>query len=186
VSAPKTNVLFSEPLSDEADRFDRVENAVQDIRDEFDKMSPSINRLISIESDIRELHDQLKILIDNGSLAKVSKSTKPQVKKFLDESDLKDIEPIDESDLHKEVSKVVTKKVDKEAIKDVVKEAVKETDKESIKEAVKEAVKETDKDAVKDAGKKISKEGGEESGSNFLPIMPLKVGNVLPEKPAAE
>lgn len=122
----KTKILFSESLSNEADRFDRLENAVQDIRDEFDKMSPSINRLVSIESDIRELHDQLKVLINNGSLGRGGKSKGPPPKKALDESDLQDIEPIEEGDLHKEVE------------------------------------------------------------GEFLPSLPIRIGDVLPEKPAAE
>jgi len=64
----KTNRLFDESIRDDDDRFNRVEFAVQDIRDDFDKMVPAINRLISIESDIKELHKQLSILVDDGSL----------------------------------------------------------------------------------------------------------------------
>lgn len=59
--------LFSESMRDDDDRFDRLEEAVQSIRDDFDAMTPSINRLISIEKDIKELHGQLSVLISGGA-----------------------------------------------------------------------------------------------------------------------
>lgn len=64
----KPNLLFEENIRDDDDRFDRLEYAVQDIRNEFDKMTPAINRLISIENDIKELHEQLSILVDSGGI----------------------------------------------------------------------------------------------------------------------
>lgn len=73
----KTDLLFEDRLRDKDDRLDRLENAVQDIHNDFSKMLPAINRLISIEGDIKELHKQLSILVDNGSLDEESKQAKP-------------------------------------------------------------------------------------------------------------
>ncbi|MEM6831952.1 MAG: hypothetical protein AAF551_15685, partial [Bacteroidota bacterium] len=64
----KTQTLFDEELRDEDDRFARLENAVQDIRNEFDKMSPAIDRLVSIESDLKDLYEQLSVLLTQGAL----------------------------------------------------------------------------------------------------------------------
>ncbi len=60
-----TRRLFEESIRDEDDRFARVENAVQGMRDEFDELSPSIKRLIAVEKDIQELSSQLQVLIGN-------------------------------------------------------------------------------------------------------------------------
>jgi hypothetical protein len=52
--------LFSHRLSKEADRLDRLENAVQELRNDFDAMAPAIVRLVSIEGDIQTLIEQLE------------------------------------------------------------------------------------------------------------------------------
>lgn len=54
--------LFSQKLSDEDARFDRLENAVQELRNDYDAMSPAIVRLVSIEGDIQNLLKQLEVL----------------------------------------------------------------------------------------------------------------------------
>lgn len=54
--------LFSERMSDEADRLDRLENAVQELRNDFDAVTPAIARLVAIESDIQNLIQQLETL----------------------------------------------------------------------------------------------------------------------------
>jgi hypothetical protein len=54
--------LFSESLGEDA-RLDRLEAAVQAMRDEFDTVTPSINRLIAVEADIQELVAQLNTLV---------------------------------------------------------------------------------------------------------------------------
>lgn len=52
--------LFSERMRDETDRLDRLENAVQELRNDFDAMSPAIVRLVAIEGDIQNLIQQLE------------------------------------------------------------------------------------------------------------------------------
>jgi hypothetical protein len=59
-------LLFEERIRDTDDRLDRIENAVQNLSDDFNDVSPAINRLVEIENDLRELYDQLSLLI-NGS-----------------------------------------------------------------------------------------------------------------------
>ena len=58
--------LFDTSVSD-AERFERLESAVQKLRDDFDAVSPSINRLVAIEREIQGLVDQLEVLVgDQG------------------------------------------------------------------------------------------------------------------------
>lgn len=54
--------LFSQRMSDEADRIDRLENAVQELRNDFDAMAPAIVRLVAIEGDIQALIQQLEAI----------------------------------------------------------------------------------------------------------------------------
>ncbi len=67
----KTNRLFDTSAGNDDERFARLEAAVQKLRDDFDSVSPSINRLISIEGEIQSLVDQLNVLVeqDNGQQA---------------------------------------------------------------------------------------------------------------------
>ncbi len=58
-----TKRLFSESLGNENARLDRLEAAVQAMRDDFDTLTPSISRLIAVESDIQELVNQLNTLV---------------------------------------------------------------------------------------------------------------------------
>ncbi len=53
--------LFAEKLGEDA-RLDRLENAVQELRNDFDAMSPAIVRLVAIEGDIQNLIKQLEVL----------------------------------------------------------------------------------------------------------------------------
>jgi len=57
-------LLFEERIRDTDDRLSRIENAVQNLSNEFNDVSPAINRLVEIEGDLRELHDQLSLLIN--------------------------------------------------------------------------------------------------------------------------
>lgn len=54
--------LFSEKLSGNDARLNRLENAVQEIRNDFDAMAPAIVRLVAIEKDIQNLITQLEVL----------------------------------------------------------------------------------------------------------------------------
>jgi hypothetical protein len=55
--------LFADTLRDDEARLKRLEDAVQAMRDEFDSIKPSINRLMAVESDIQELVGQLNTLV---------------------------------------------------------------------------------------------------------------------------
>lgn len=59
--------LFGEKIKDEDKRLDRLETAVQSLRNDFDSVSPSINRLISVEGDLQELIGQLETLLEQES-----------------------------------------------------------------------------------------------------------------------
>lgn len=74
--------LFSQRMSDEADRLDRLENAVQELRNDFDAMAPAIVRLVSIEGDIQALIKQLEVM--NGDAGAAPPSEVP----VLEESSL--------------------------------------------------------------------------------------------------
>ena len=57
------DALFSENIKNTGDRFNRVENAVVDLRKEFDTYKPSIVRLAAVEADIQNLIKELEILL---------------------------------------------------------------------------------------------------------------------------
>ena len=59
-------LLFEEKIRNTDDRLDRIENAVQNLSDDFEDVSPAIQRLVAIENDLRELHDQLSLLISGA------------------------------------------------------------------------------------------------------------------------
>lgn len=64
-----TQRLFSTSAGSEDERFERLEAAVQKLRDDFDAVNPAINRLIAIESEIQMLVDQLQVLVQDDSSA---------------------------------------------------------------------------------------------------------------------
>ncbi len=57
------DILFSENIKNTGDRFNRVENAVVDLRKEFEVYKPSIVRLAAVESDIQNLIKELEVLL---------------------------------------------------------------------------------------------------------------------------
>lgn len=63
--------LFAQKLSDPDDRIDRLETAVQEMRNDFDAMAPSIVRLVAVEKDIQELVTQLETLVAGDAVAPV-------------------------------------------------------------------------------------------------------------------
>lgn len=65
----KTRRLFGTAAGSDDERFERLEAALQQLRDDFDNVSPSINRLIAIEGEIQTLVDQLNVLVSNGGNA---------------------------------------------------------------------------------------------------------------------
>lgn len=58
------DTLFSERLKNDDERFNRVENAVLDLRKEFEAFKPSIVRLSAVESDIQNLVRELEVLLE--------------------------------------------------------------------------------------------------------------------------
>lgn len=80
--------LFSSKLSDEVDRLDRLENAVQELRNDFDAMAPAIVRLVSIEKDLQNLINQLDMLTNGAAAAAVPP---------IEESSLEEAEPMQPS-----------------------------------------------------------------------------------------
>lgn len=61
--------MFGKDLRSNEERLDRLERAVQDMRHEFDMVTPSIRRLMAVEGDIQELIIELKKLSDDPSIA---------------------------------------------------------------------------------------------------------------------
>lgn len=64
--------LFGKNLRSDRDRLGRLERAVQSMRHDFDKVSPSIRRLMAIEADIQNLIGELKKLTDSPTLTDLS------------------------------------------------------------------------------------------------------------------
>lgn len=71
-SNPKN--LFGTDLRSNEDRLDRLERSVQDLRNDFENVRPSIKRLMAIEGDIQNLITELKRLNDDPSLASSSQN----------------------------------------------------------------------------------------------------------------
>ncbi len=57
------DTLFSEKIKNSDKRFSRVENAVVDLRKEFETYKPAIVRLAAVESDIQSLIKELEVLL---------------------------------------------------------------------------------------------------------------------------
>lgn len=69
--------LFATKISDENERMSRLENAVQELRNDFDAVSPAIARLVSIEGDIQGLVSQLEVMTGknpDGSVAPIDEN----------------------------------------------------------------------------------------------------------------
>ena len=57
------DTLFAQELRDTDKRFDRVEDAVVDLRKEFDVYKPAIVRLAAVEADIQNLIKELEVVL---------------------------------------------------------------------------------------------------------------------------
>lgn len=62
--------LFGKSLRSDEERLNRLERAVQDMRNEFNNVEPSIRRLMAIEGDIQNLIAELQELSEDPALAK--------------------------------------------------------------------------------------------------------------------
>ena len=65
-----TKNIFGKNLRSDSDRLDRLERAVQNMRNDFNSVQPSIRRLMAIEGDIQSLISELEQLNADPSLAK--------------------------------------------------------------------------------------------------------------------
>jgi len=59
------DAMFAEKMKNSDDRFDRLENAVTDMRREFEAVKPAIVRLVAVEGDMQNLMSQLESLLRN-------------------------------------------------------------------------------------------------------------------------
>lgn len=64
----KFTPLFAVPVKDEGQRFARLEQSVQALRNDFDTVTPTLVRLAAVEKDIRDLVSQLRTLDDSGPI----------------------------------------------------------------------------------------------------------------------
>ena len=82
----KTDQLFAQDIKTPEDRFKRLETSVQKIASTLNKMSPSITKLIGIESELDALTFQLEELINKGkydALVKEQSMPAPMIEKKL-------------------------------------------------------------------------------------------------------
>jgi hypothetical protein len=61
----KPEMMFAEKIKDQDARFDRLENAVMGMRQEFEAVKPAIIRLAAVEEDMQILLKQLEALVQN-------------------------------------------------------------------------------------------------------------------------
>ncbi len=81
------STLFSENITDTNQRFRRLENAVLDLRKEFEVMKPAIVRLVAVEGDIQALVQQLEVMVQQdaaGPAAQPTTLAQTQVSEFED------------------------------------------------------------------------------------------------------
>jgi hypothetical protein len=68
----KFTPLFATPVKDDGQRFARIEQSVQALRNDFDTVTPTLVRLAAIEKDIRDLVGQLRTLNDGGPIVEAA------------------------------------------------------------------------------------------------------------------
>ena len=69
--------LFSENITNPDRRFDRLENAVIDMRREFEAVKPAIVRLVAVEEDIQQMVEQLEAMASQEQYAAVPPPAQP-------------------------------------------------------------------------------------------------------------
>lgn len=74
--------LFGKNIRSDSERMDRLERAVQDMRNEFDSVKPSITRLMSLEGDIQKLIKELKNLNEQDESKVIVATNKPMGSQF--------------------------------------------------------------------------------------------------------
>lgn len=68
----KFTPLFYVPIKDDAQRFARLEQSVQALRNDFDTVTPTLVRLAAVEKDIRDLVSQLRTLDSSGPIVEAA------------------------------------------------------------------------------------------------------------------
>jgi N-acetylmuramoyl-L-alanine amidase len=75
--------IFGKNLRTDGERLDRLERALQDLRNEFDSVRPSVIRLVAVERDIQSLISELKKLSQEPgvrtSLQQAAPTSQPQI-----------------------------------------------------------------------------------------------------------
>lgn len=71
----RDGALFAEPASNPDRRMERLESAVQQLRNDFDIISPTIMRLVSVEKDLQSLIKQIEVFLTPEPLAPVPVQT---------------------------------------------------------------------------------------------------------------
>ncbi len=84
--------LFSSRVDNTDSRMGRLENAVQELRNDFDAISPAIVRLVSIEQDIQNLIAQLEVLTNGTAPAPI---VDPIDSELLTDTNTQPIQPIE-------------------------------------------------------------------------------------------
>lgn len=77
--AGSTKNLFGRQLNGDEARLDRLERAVQDMRNDFDRVEPAILRLMEIEGDIQNLVSELEQLNQSAAPAAPMRTTSAPV-----------------------------------------------------------------------------------------------------------
>lgn len=68
----KFTPLFATPVKNDDERFRRLENSVQSLRNDFDTVVPTMVRLAAIEKDIRQLVGQMQTMSDAGPITEAA------------------------------------------------------------------------------------------------------------------
>ncbi len=70
-----TDTLFSVALSDDNQRFIRLENAVQALNDKINTLDPAITRLMEIDQDLNNITYQLEVLVNERDTVNAEEPT---------------------------------------------------------------------------------------------------------------
>jgi hypothetical protein len=73
----ETPELFAENLADIQNRFDRLEAAVQQLREDYDVLAPAISRIVAIDQDLSRLTLNIEKILSNDYIAPPNNSVPP-------------------------------------------------------------------------------------------------------------
>jgi hypothetical protein len=73
----ETPELFAENLADIQNRFDRLEAAVQQLREDYDVLAPAISRIVAIDQDLSRLTLNIEKILSNDYIAPPNNSAPP-------------------------------------------------------------------------------------------------------------